>query len=60
MACPSPIASPNESDDEGEDGMQDEVTEEEVKGEAKWDVMDYVEGLMEFATLAGGKGDDTT
>ena len=59
MSCQSPTASPTASDDEGADAMQDGATEEEADGEAQWDVMDCVEGLMEFATHAGGGGGDT-
>jgi hypothetical protein len=55
----SPTASPTVSDDEGDDAMQDGATEEEADGEAQWDVMDCVEGLMEFSTQAGGGGGDT-
>ncbi len=57
---PSPTASPAASDDEGEDGKQDGAAEEEVKGEAQWDVMNCVEGLMEFATQSRGGGRDNS
>ena len=56
MTCPSPTASPAASDDEGEDGIQYGVTEEEAEGENQVDVMDCIEGLIEFATQAGGEG----
>ena len=59
MTHPSPTASPTASDDKGGDGMQDGATEEEVEDEAQWNVMDCVEGLMEFTTLAGGVGGET-
>ena len=59
MSRPSPTASPTASDDEGGDGTQDGATEDEVEDEAQWNVMDCVEGLMEFATQAGGGGRDT-
>jgi hypothetical protein len=56
MTCPSPTASPAASDDEGEDGIQYGATEEEAEGENQVDVMDCIEGLIEFATQAGGGG----
>ena len=43
MNCPSLTASPAASDDEGE---------------IQWDVMDCVDGLMEFATQAGTEWED--
>ena len=55
MTCPFPTASPTASDDKGGDGMQDRATEEDMEDEAQWNVMDCVEGLMEFVTQAGGK-----
>ena len=55
MTCPSPTASPAASDDEDEDGIQYGVTEEEAEGENQVDVMDCIEGLIEFATQAGGR-----
>ena len=59
MTRPSPTASPAASDDEGEDGIQYGVTEEEAEGENQVDVMDCIEGLIEFATQAGEGGDNT-
>jgi len=59
MTRTSPTASPTASDDECEDGNQDGETQEEVEGEAQWDVMNCVEGLMEFATQSGGVGEGT-
>ena len=47
MTRPSPTASPTASDDEGD--------EKEGKNE-QVDVMDCVEGMLEFATQAGGRG----
>ena len=44
MNCPSPTASPSASDDEGE---------------IQLDVMDCVDGLMEFTTQAGTEWDNT-
>jgi hypothetical protein len=44
MNCPSPTASPTASDDEGE---------------IQLDVMDCVDGLMEFSTQAGTEWDNT-
>ncbi len=35
------------------------MTEEEAEGENQVDVMDCIEGLIEFATQAGGGGDNT-
>ena len=58
MTRPSPTASPAASDDEGEDGIQYGVTEEEAEGENQVDVMDCIEGLIEFATQAGEGGDN--
>ena len=55
MTHPSPTASPTASDDEYEDGKQDGLTEVEVKGEAQWDVMNCVGGLMEVTTQSGGR-----
>ncbi len=57
MNRPSPTASPTASDDEYEDGLPDGATEGEAEGEFQLDVMDCVDGLMEFAAQAGG--DDT-
>ena len=59
MTRQSPTASPAASDDEGDDPMKDGMTEEEADGETRWDVMDCVDGLMEFANQAGGGGDGT-
>ena len=59
MSHKSPTASLTASDDEGDDAMQDGATEEEADGKAQWDVVDFVEGLLEFATQAGGGGGDT-
>ena len=59
MTRPSPTASPTVSDDECEDGKQDGATDKGVKGEAQWDVMNCVEGLMEFVTQSMGAGEDT-
>jgi len=59
MARPSPTASPTASDDEGDDILAENATAEEQEGEMQFDVMDCVDGLMEFATQAGGGGDDT-
>ena len=56
MSHPSLTASPAASDDEGENGILDGVTEEEAEGENQVDVMDCIEGLIEFATRAGGRG----
>jgi hypothetical protein len=53
MNRPSPTASPTASDDEGEDILADNATAEEEEGEMQFDVMDCVDGLMEFATQAG-------
>ena len=53
MTCPSPNASPALSDDEGENWILEWVTEEEPEGENQVDVMDCIEGLIEFATQAG-------
>ena len=58
MTRPFPTASPTASDDECDDG-KDGAPEEEVEGEAQWDVMNCVEGLMEFATQSGGEGGET-
>ena len=55
MTCPFPTASPAASDDEGEDVIQYGVTEEEAEVENQVDVMDCIEGLIEFATQAGGR-----
>jgi hypothetical protein len=59
MGRPSPTASPTASDDEGDDRLADKATAEEEEGELQFDVMDCVDGLMEFATQAGGGGGDT-
>ena len=59
MNRPSPTASPTASDDEGEDILADNATAEEEEGEMQFDVMDCVDGLMEFATQAGGRGGGT-
>jgi hypothetical protein len=59
MGRPSPTASPTASDDEGEDGLAIDTTAEEAEGELEFDVMDCVDGLMEFATQAGGGGEGT-
>ena len=48
------------SDDEGDDVIVDGATEEEEEGENQQvDVMDCVEGMLELATHAGGRGDNT-
>ena len=60
MKCPSPTASPTASDDEGENGLPDGAAEEEAEGEIQLDVMDCVDGLMEFATQAGGEGQNNS
>ena len=59
MDRPSPTASPTASDNEGEDTLADNATAEEEEGEMQFDVMDCVDGLMEFATQAGGGGGGT-
>ena len=55
MSRPSPSASPAASDDEAEDGILNGATEEEAEGENQVDVMDCIEGLIEFATCRGGE-----
>ena len=57
MNCPSRMDSLTASDDECEDGLPDGATEGEAEGEFQLDVMECVDGLMEFAAQAGG--DDT-
>ena len=52
-------ASPAASDDEDEDIILDGATEEEGEGEQQLDVMDCIEGMLESATPAGGRGDNT-
>lgn len=52
-------ASPAASDDEDEDIILDGATEEEGEGEQQLDVMDCIEGMLELATPAGGRGDNT-
>ncbi len=59
MNHPSPTASQALSDYEGENGILDGVTEEEAEGENQVDVMDFIEGLIEFATHAGEGENDT-
>ena len=59
MTCLSPTASPAASDDEGEDVILDGATEEEAEVEKQVDVMDCIEGVLELATQAGERGDDT-
>ena len=59
MDHPSPTASPTAGDDEGEDRLPDNTTAEEAEGELEFDVMDCVDGLIEFATQAGGGGEGT-
>ena len=59
MDCPSPTASPTSSDNKGEGTLTDNATAEEEEGEMQFDVMDCVDGLMEFATQAGGGGEGT-
>ena len=59
MDRPSPTASPTASDDEGEDRLPDNATAEEAEGELEFDVMGCVDGLIEFATQAGGGGEGT-
>jgi hypothetical protein len=59
MKRPSPAASPTASDDEGENGLPDGAADEEAEGEIQLDVMDCVDGLMEFATQAGTEWDNT-
>ena len=59
MTCVSPTASPAASDDEGDDVIVEGATEEEEEGENEQvDVMDCVEGMLEFA-MTGGVGDNT-
>ena len=58
MTRPSPTASPAASDDEGEDVILDGATEE-AEVEKQVDVMDCIEGMLELATQAGGRGDAT-
>ena len=55
----SPTASPAASDDEGDDVIIDGATEEEEEGENQVDVMDCIEGMLELATHAEGRGDNT-
>jgi hypothetical protein len=59
MTRPSPTGSLTASDDGGEDGLPDYVTAEEAGGEFEFNVRNCLEGLMEFATQAGGGGDGT-
>ena len=47
------------SDDDGEDRLPDNATAEETESELEFDVMDCVEGLIEFATQTGGGGEGT-
>jgi hypothetical protein len=59
MTRVSPTASPAASDDEGDDVIVGGATEEEEEGENEQvDVMDCVEGMLEFA-MTGGVGDNT-
>ncbi len=58
MTCLSPTASSAASDDEGEDVILDGETEEETEVEKQVDVMDYIEGILELATHAEGRGDN--
>jgi hypothetical protein len=60
MTRVSPTASPAASDDEGDDVIVGGATEEEEEGENEQvDVMDCIEGMLEFATQTGGEGDNT-
>ena len=59
MKRPSPTASPTASDDEGENGLPDGAADGEAEGEIQLDVMDCVDGLVEFATQAGTEWDNT-
>ena len=59
MTRVSPTASPAVSDDEGDDVIVEGATEEEEEGENEQvDVMDCVEGMLEFA-MTGGVGDNS-
>ena len=60
MTRVSPTASPAASDNEGDDVIVEGATEEEEEGENEQvDVMDCIEGMLEFATQTWGEGDNT-